>query len=104
MSEDGLRVWIVNRANPETFQEFLEEIRRDRPRFCMILDNASCHKSKAVREYVEFTRGNIELEFLPPYAPQLNPVEGRVEGPQEAAGRQVLPVVWRAETGDNRNP
>ena len=75
MSEDGLRIRIVDRANSETFQEFLEEIRRDHPRFCMILDNASYHKSKAVREYVESTRGNIELEFLPPYTPQLNPVE-----------------------------
>ena len=75
MSEDELRIRIVDRANPETFQEFLEEIRRDHPRFCMILDNVSYHKSKAVREYVESTRGDIELEFLPPYTPQLNPVE-----------------------------
>ena len=75
MSEDELRIKIVDRANPETFQEFLEEIRKDRPRFCMILNNASYHKSKAVREYVESTGGNIELEFLPPYTPQLNPVE-----------------------------
>ena len=75
MSEDELRIKIVDRANPETFQEFLEEIRRDHPRFCMILDNASYHKSKAVREYVESTRGNIGLEFLPTYTPQLNQVE-----------------------------
>ena len=33
------------------------------------------HKSKAVREYVESTGGDVELEFLPPYTPQLNPVE-----------------------------
>ena len=40
MSEDELRIRIVDRANSETFQEFLEEIRRDHPRFCMIPDNA----------------------------------------------------------------
>ena len=40
----------------------------------MALDNASYHKSKAVREYVESTEGDVELEFLPPYTPQLNPV------------------------------
>ena len=49
MSEDGLRVKIVDSTNSETFQEFLEEIRKDRPRFYMILDNTSYHKSKAVR-------------------------------------------------------
>ena len=41
----------------------------------MVLDNASYHKSKAVREYVEPAGGGVELEFLPPYTPQLNPVE-----------------------------
>ena len=33
------------------------------------------HKSKVVREYVESAGGDVELEFLPPYTPQLNPVE-----------------------------
>ena len=75
MSQDGLRIKVVDSSNSETFREFLEEIRRDRPRFYMVLDNASYHKSKAVREYVESTRGAAELEFLPPYTPQLNPVE-----------------------------
>jgi transposase len=28
-----------------------------------------------VREYVESQEGAIHLEFLPPYAPELNPVE-----------------------------
>ena len=62
-------------TSSETFREFLEEIRRDRPRLFMDLDNASYHKSKAVREYVESAGGDVELEFLPPYTPQLNPVE-----------------------------
>ena len=75
MSQDGLRIKIVEPTNPETFREFLEEIRRDRPRLFMVLDNASYHKSKAVREYVESAGGDVELEFLPPYTPQLNPVE-----------------------------
>ena len=46
MSEDRLLISIVDSANSETFQEFLEEIRRDHPKFYMVLDNASCHKSK----------------------------------------------------------
>ena len=75
MSQDELQIKIVESTNSETFREFLEEIRRNRPRLFMVLDNASYHKSKAVREYVESTGGDIELEFLPPYTPQLNPVE-----------------------------
>ena len=75
MSQDELRIKIVESTNSETFREFLEEIRRDRPRLFMVLDNASYHKSKAVRAYVESVGGDVELEFLPPYTPQLNPVE-----------------------------
>ena len=43
--------------------------------FYMVLDNASCHKSKTIREYVESAGDDIALEFLPPYTPQLNPIE-----------------------------
>ena len=75
MSQDELRIKIVESTNSGTFREFLEEIRRDRPRLFMVLDNASYHKSKAVREYAESAGGDVELEFLPPYTPQLNPVE-----------------------------
>ena len=75
MSEDRLLIKAVDSANSETFQEFLEEIRRDHPKFYMVLDNASCHKSKTIREYVESAGDDIALEFLPPYTPQLNPIE-----------------------------
>ena len=75
MSQDELRIKIVESTNSETFREFLEEIRRDRPWLFMVLDNVSYHKSKAVREYTESAGGDVALEFLPPYTPQLNPVE-----------------------------
>ena len=61
MSQDELRIKIVESTNSETFREFREEIRRDRPRLFMVLDNASYHKSKAVREYVESTGGDVKL-------------------------------------------
>ena len=75
MSEDELPIKIVDSTNSETFQEFLKEIRQDHPKFYMVLDNASCHKSKMIREYVESAGDDIAFEFLPPYTPQLNPIE-----------------------------
>jgi transposase len=41
----------------------------------LIWDNLGAHRSKAMRAYVA-THAWPELEFLPPYAPELNPVEG----------------------------
>jgi len=33
------------------------------------------HKAKLVAKYVQSTQGRLELHFLPPYAPDLNPDE-----------------------------
>ena len=41
----------------------------------MIWDGAKTHRSHAVRDYVDSLVGHIQIAFLPPYAPDLNPVE-----------------------------
>jgi transposase len=41
----------------------------------IIWDRLQAHRSILVREYVEQQRGKIALEYLPAYAPELNPVE-----------------------------
>jgi transposase len=41
----------------------------------IVWDRLQAHRSRLVREYVESQEGTIHLEFLPPYAPELNPVE-----------------------------
>jgi transposase len=56
---------------------FLKNLRRHlAPRKRLIIwDRLQAHRSRLVRDYVETEGDKIELEFLPPYAPQLNPVE-----------------------------
>jgi transposase len=39
----------------------------------VILDNLSSHKVAGVREAIEMT--GVKLRFLPPYSPDLNPIE-----------------------------
>ena len=60
-------------SNTEIFQIFLDHANRDilfeRPRNLLILDNASWHKSKSL------DWGRFEPIFLPPYSPDLNPIE-----------------------------
>ena|GEM_PF-1149760 len=41
----------------------------------LILDSLPAHKTVAVREYVADTQGKLRLQFLPGYAPDLNPDE-----------------------------
>lgn len=41
----------------------------------VVLDNLPTHKGRRLRGWVERV-GDVHLEFLPPYAPELNPIEG----------------------------
>ena len=75
MGKGILYVRMADSANSETFKEFLEDVRKSHPKFYMVLDNASYHRSGTVSEYVAGTGGDVELEFLPPRTPQLNQIE-----------------------------
>ncbi|MGH3947885.1 MAG: IS630 family transposase [Pseudonocardiaceae bacterium] len=62
--------------NAERFVEFLRCLLYDfdTPVF-LVLDRSSVHQAKIVTEYVASTEGRLELFFLPPYSPELNPDE-----------------------------
>jgi transposase len=62
--------------NAERFIEFLEALLHDfdTPIF-LVVDGSSVHKAKIVKEYVAGTNGRLEMFFLPPYSPELNPDE-----------------------------
>jgi len=56
--------------------EFLHALRGQIERPLLIIwDGLSAHRSRLVRRYVEADPIGIQLEFLPAYAPELNPVE-----------------------------
>ena len=55
---------------------FLKHLRRHlRGKLLILWDGAAIHRSRAVRHYVDSLRGAIVLEYLPAYAPELNPAE-----------------------------
>lgn len=58
------------------FIQFLRRLIRssDRKVF-LIVDNLPVHRAKRVRAWVEDRQAQIELFFLPPYCPELNPDE-----------------------------
>ncbi len=63
---------ILPEVNTESMSVFLEEVASRHPNesILMILDGAGWHRANALR-----VPDNISLDFLPPYSPQLNPVE-----------------------------
>lgn len=42
--------------------------------YVLILDNAAWHKTKIVQKFIARYE-NIKVEFIPPYSPELNPIE-----------------------------
>jgi hypothetical protein len=64
--------------NAETFQAFLGIVlRHARPNRKMILvvDNARHHHAAVLKPWLHHYRQTIQLDFLPPYCPDLNPIE-----------------------------
>lgn len=56
--------------------EFLRALKTTIGRKLLIVwDGLRAHRSRLVHQYVASQCGAIALEFLPPYAPELNPVE-----------------------------
>ena len=59
-----------------SFIEFLENLIADEHRkIFLIVDNLRVHKSRAVTNWAEEHKDRIELFFLPPYSPEINPDE-----------------------------
>jgi transposase len=60
----------------EQVLEFLRALRAHfRQPLLIVWDGLKAHRSHLVRDYVDSTEGHIQIDFLPAYAPELNPVE-----------------------------
>lgn len=56
----------------ECFKNLMRSLRRP---VILIVDGHPVHKSKKVMDFIESLDGALEIVFLPPYAPDLNPDE-----------------------------
>lgn len=66
----------VDWVNAESLKAFAEQLCAAYPTVStihLILDNAGYHKSKEFLGFIETTK--IKLHYLPPYSPNLNPIE-----------------------------
>jgi transposase len=68
--------WVLNGPiNGDAFRTYVEKelLKTLQPGDVVVLDNLGSHKNKAVRHMVR-AKG-AKLFFLPPYSPDLNPIE-----------------------------
>jgi transposase len=79
-TQDGILLSRVFQGFTDSavFEDFIEQLlhhcgRWPEPNSVLIVDNASFHHSDRVKELCD--RAGVKLEFLPPYSPDLNPIE-----------------------------
>ena len=64
--------------NADTFLSFLKQLLRHRRRKrkrMVVLDNARWHHAKALKPWLKKHHRVFQLDFLPPYSPELNHME-----------------------------
>ena len=85
--------------NGRSFTAYVEQILVPtlRPGDIVVLDNLGSHKGKAARNAIE--QAGAELRFLPPYSPDLNPIE-QVFAKLKTLLRRVAPrnrqTLWKS--------
>jgi len=69
----------LDKFNAESFWGFLKHLRRvschARRRVVVIADNAKYHHARLHQDWRQGCQDRFALEFLPPYSPELNPIE-----------------------------
>lgn len=84
--------------NGEWFKAYVEQVLAPtlKPGDVVIMDNLSSHKGKAVRTAIR--KAGAHLLFLPPYSPDLNPIEmvfAKLKSQLRKADERSVEAVWR---------
>ena len=76
---DGRLVFRIEKTfNAHTFYTFLTQLirhHRKNRKMMVVVDNARWHRAKYLKPWLYEHRDIIKLDFLPPYSPELNPME-----------------------------
>ena len=84
--------------NGVSFRAYVEQILVPtlRPGDIVVMDNLGSHKSQAVRETIR--KAGAKLFFLPPYSPDLNPIEqvfAKLKTLLRKAAERSIDATWR---------
>ena len=97
---DGLTAPLVvdGAVNGETFEAYIRQfvVPTLTPGDAVVMDNLAAHKRAGVREAIE--AAGCRLLFLPPYSPDLNPIEqafAKLKALLRKAGERTFEGLWR---------
>ncbi len=97
---DGLTAPCVfdGPINGECFRAYVDQflVPTLKPGDIVVMDNLGSHKGKAVRDAI--TAAGARLWFLPPYSPDLNPIEqtfSKIKHWMRMAQKRTIEETWR---------
>ena len=80
---DGQRARLLARTKPDSYNtasliDFLKTLRRfvGQQKVILIWDHLPAHRSRDMKQFLVSQRDWLQIEWLPGYAPDLNPTEG----------------------------
>ena len=98
---NGIRCATVvdGAVNTAVFEAFVDQILAPslRPGDRVVMDNLSSHKSQGVRRRVQ--EAGAEVVFLPPYSPDLNPIEqvfSKIKRGLRSLACRTRETLWRS--------
>jgi transposase len=87
-----VRFIIYEKLSPDKLIDFMRRLVSDTKRkVFLILDNLRTHHAKKVRLWLEKHKGEIEVFYLPPYAPEYNPDEYLNSDLKRSVGNRSMP-------------
>jgi transposase len=100
LRRDGLAAPVVvdGAMTGDLFVAYVEQqlVPTLKPGDVVVMDNLSSHKRAGVRAAIE--AAGCRLEFLPPYSPDLNPIErafAKLKAMLRKAGKRTVDALWR---------
>lgn len=79
------------RVDATVFAQFLERLVEGMERkIILVVDGHGIHRAKLVQHKLIELEGQVELVFMPPYSPQLNPDEGVWARVRQEVGKPAL--------------
>jgi transposase len=65
----------ADKINRFSFLKFLKKLMHYHKRVFLIVDNASWHKTKEIKEFLFENYRRLRIAYFPPYSPEYNPSE-----------------------------
>lgn len=97
---EGMRCSTVvdGAVNGDVFEAFVRHVLIPalQPRDIVVMDNLSSHKRESIRTMIE--NHQAELRYLPPYSPDLNPIEmvfGKIKQLLRGLAARTREALWK---------